>query len=47
MLDKIRSDPLDTMSARSPADSAAATAELTATRQAIFEKGSILVKNHE
>lgn len=47
MLDKIKFEPRDTMSANSPEDNAAATAELTATRHAMFEKGRILVKNHE
>ena len=47
MLDKIKFEPRDTMRANSPEDNAAATAELTATRPARFEKGRILVKNHE
>ena len=47
MLDKMKCEPRETISVSRPQEKAAATAELTDTRQAIFENGKILVKNHE
>ena len=44
---KIIADARDTIRVSKPEESAAATAELTATRNAIFEKGRIFVKIHE
>ncbi len=46
-LSSIIADSRDTTRASKPEESAAATAELTATRHAIFEKGRIFVKIHE
>ena len=39
--------PRDTSSPTNPADAAAAKAEETATRQAMFENGRIWVNSHE
>ena len=46
-LSNIIADPRATIRVSKPEESAAATAELTATRHAIFEKGRIFVKIHE
>ena len=44
---RINCVPRETIKASRPQESAAATAELTATRQAMFEKGRILVNTQE
>ena len=47
MPSRIRLDPREMSNAVRPAESAAATAEETATRQAMLENGRILVKSQE
>ena len=47
MPSRMRLDPREMSNAVRPAESAAATAEETATRQAMLENGRILVKSQE